>query len=47
MFEEEMAEKLFRFEEENKLMNQHHDDTRKLEYRHMKASSAFSYTIYL
>ena len=36
MFEEEMAEKLFRFEEENKLMNQHHDDTRKLEYKHMK-----------
>ena len=36
MFEEEMAEKLFRTEEENKLMNQHHDQTRQLEYKHMK-----------
>ena len=36
MFEEEMAEKLFRTEEENKLMNKHHDQTRQLEYNHMK-----------
>ena len=36
MFEEEMQEKLFRTEEENKLMNQHHEATRQLEYKHMK-----------
>ena len=31
-----MQEKLFRTEEENKLMNQHHEATRQLEYKHMK-----------
>lgn len=39
MFEEEMAEKLFRTEEENKLMNKHHDQTRQLEYNHMKVGN--------
>ena len=33
-----MQEKLFRTEEENKLMNQHHEATRQLEYKHMKVN---------